>query len=92
LESWEPSQQLLIDTKKPKKTCVEMEICDAIWYELSTAELQSMVAARTKKQQKNLINYGNVSSAFEPLMEKNTGIESVYILSKAYWSRDAPIV
>jgi len=24
LESWEPSQQLLIDTRKPRKTCVEV--------------------------------------------------------------------
>ena len=24
LESWEPSQHLLIDTGKPRKTCVEM--------------------------------------------------------------------
>jgi hypothetical protein len=25
LESWEPSQHLLIDTGKPRKTCVEVE-------------------------------------------------------------------
>jgi len=50
VESWEPSQHLLIDTEKPRKTCVEMVVTvlslgalGLVWYSLSWLSVLSNV-------------------------------------------------